>query len=67
MLPGVQKGTQNAASAVGEDFDLRMALEDISSRENKRGDEFNQELITDTEDLKSDHRYYLWIIGGGSR
>ena len=52
MLPGVQKGTKNAASAVGEDFDLRMALEDISRRGNTRGDEFNQELITHIEDLK---------------
>lgn len=52
MLSGVQKSTQNAASAVGEDFDLRMALEDISRRGNRRGDEFNQELITNTEDLK---------------
>jgi hypothetical protein len=67
MLSGVQKGTQNTASAAGEDFELQIALEDISRRENMRGDEFNQELITNTEDLKSNHRYYLWIIGGGTR
>jgi hypothetical protein len=67
MLSGVQKCAQNSASAPEEDFELRMALEDISSRENTRGDEFNQELITNTEDIKSDHRYYLWIIGGGTR
>jgi hypothetical protein len=42
MLPGVLKGTRNAASAVGEDLELRMALEDISRRENSRGEDFNQ-------------------------
>jgi hypothetical protein len=67
MNLGVQKCTQNAPSALGEDYELRMALEDIASRENRRGGEANQELITSTEDLKSDHRYYLWIIGGTSR
>jgi hypothetical protein len=51
MSLGVRKCTQNALSAVGEDFELRMALEDIASRANRKGDGFGQELITNTEDL----------------